>query len=313
MASRPSPPRLRETADLLALVRQRRAALPPQQQVVADLLVERLDESPFFSVPTLAERAGVSEATVVRVAQSLGFSGFSELKAALLELARKRLVGGSAARSGGAVEEGSDSLSTVTRLETSNLDRLSHGLDRTSFREAAIAISDAIHVFTFGLGLSAHLAELASYLLVQAGVRTSPLSVRFTSPSEQLVMLRDDDLLLVFSLPPYSRPTLDLLESASARRIQSLTITDRPTSPSSALATHTLAVPTHNLLFTNALAAVVTLVNALCVEVTRRRGGDGLRALSEINQILSENSEGAPPRKPAISRTASSRRGRSPR
>ncbi|HET9626520.1 MAG TPA: MurR/RpiR family transcriptional regulator, partial [Kofleriaceae bacterium] len=288
MASRP--PRLETPADLAALVRARSASLPPQQRAVADLLVERLDESPFFSVPTLAERAGVSEATVVRVAQRLGFSGFPELKAALLELVRARLAGGSPAPA----HAGTDALSAVTRLEADNLDRLQRGLDRTTFEAAAAALSSADHVFTFGAGLSAHLAELAAYLLVQAGVRTSALSVRFTSPSEQIIMLRPDDALIALSLPPYSRPTLDLLAAAAERAIPTVVITDKLTAPASSIARHALAVPTHNVLFTNALAAVVALINALGVEIARQRGGDGLRALSELNRILAADPDGAP-------------------
>ncbi|MBC7974044.1 MAG: MurR/RpiR family transcriptional regulator [Myxococcales bacterium] len=287
MARRPTP-RLREPADLLALVRERRPTLPPQQQVVADLLVERLDDSPFFSVPTLAERAGVSEATVVRVAQRLGFSGFPELKAALLELVRVRLAGSDAQPP----RTGTDALSAVTRLEAANLDRMLRSLDRRAFESAATALSDADHVFTFGAGLSAHLAELAAYQLVQAGVRTSPLSVRFTSPSEQLVVLRADDALLAFSLPPYSRPTLELLEDATARGLATVVVTDRATAPAASLARHALAVPTHNVLFTNALAALMVLINAFGVEIARQRGGNGLRALSEINRIVANDRDG---------------------
>ena len=294
-------PRLREPADLIALVRQRRATLPPQQQAVADLLVERLDESPFFSVPTLAERAGVSEATVVRVAQRLGFSGFPELKMALLELVRARLVGHDTVPT----RTATDALSAVTRLEASNLDRMLRSLDRSAFEAAAAALSGATHVFTFGVGLSAHLAELAAYQLIEAGVRTSALSVRFTSPSEQLVVLRPDDALLVFSLPPYSRPTLDLLESATARGIATVVVTDRATAPASSLARHALAVPTHNVLFTNALAALLVLINGFGVEIARQRGGDGVRALSEINRILATDRDlAAPGRRPRTQRRA---------
>ncbi len=290
---RRSPPRLAEPGDLLALVRRRRADLPPQQQVVADLLVERLDESPFFSVPTLAEQAGVSEATVVRVAQSLGFSGFAELKTALLELVRARLSGPRPAEE---PDRGRDALSAVARLEAGNLERLARGLDRRAFDEAAAALAAARHVFTFGVGVSAHLAELAAYQLVESGVRASALSVRFSSPREQLVVLGPDDALLAFSLPPYSRPTLDLLEDAQKRGLVSVVVTDRASAPAAGLATHALPAPTHNLLFTNAIAALVALVNALCVDLARRRGGEGLRALSELNRILADERSGPRPR-----------------
>ncbi|NJN64892.1 MAG: hypothetical protein HC882_08415, partial [Acidobacteria bacterium] len=40
-------------------------SLPPQQQIVAEHLLDHLSEAPFLSVPELAQRTGASEATIV--------------------------------------------------------------------------------------------------------------------------------------------------------------------------------------------------------------------------------------------------------
>ena len=110
------------------------------------------------------------------------------------------------------------------------------------------------------------------------------------------MVLGPDDALLAFSLPPYSRPTLELLEDAQKRGLVSVVVTDRASAPAAGLATHALPAPTHNLLFTNAIAALVALVNALCVDLARRRGGEGLRALSELNRVLADERPGPRPR-----------------
>ena len=66
-------------------------ALSRQQRLIADYLLDHLQEVPFLSVPQLAERAGASEATVVRFCRSIGFKGFSDMKMAVVESLREEL------------------------------------------------------------------------------------------------------------------------------------------------------------------------------------------------------------------------------
>jgi len=93
--------RISTESELRSLVVQRAADLPPQQRAIADYLLEHLQAVPFLSIPELAHRTGASEATVVRFAQRIGFTGFGELKAALVELLQTRL----ASASNGGTEE----------------------------------------------------------------------------------------------------------------------------------------------------------------------------------------------------------------
>ncbi|MEO1085824.1 MAG: MurR/RpiR family transcriptional regulator, partial [Acidobacteriota bacterium] len=265
-------------------------SLPGQQKAIAEYLLANLQEVPFLSVPALAKKVGTSEATVVRLAQRIGYSGFAEMKMALLELLRGSVLGESGAAQGGQSAE-DDVLGAVARLEAINLERTVDAIDRRAFRRAAAAIFKADHIFTFGLGISAHLAELASYLLVQIGLRTTTLSTRFSSPLEQLVGLRPSDLLLTFSFPPYSKQTLQMVEQLGDRSIPTLAITDRLTSPVATRARHVFAVRSDNMMFTNATAAATALLNALVTEVAVRHQGEAMEALSQINRILSEDRE----------------------
>ena len=63
---------------------QEQSDLTPQEQVVASFILENMKMIPSFSAQGLAGKSFTSKATVVRLCQKLGFSGFQEFKLQLL-------------------------------------------------------------------------------------------------------------------------------------------------------------------------------------------------------------------------------------
>ena len=58
------------------LLGDNRVRLTPAQQRVMRYIMDRYEEAIFLTASQLAKGAGVSEATVVRLAQALGFAGY---------------------------------------------------------------------------------------------------------------------------------------------------------------------------------------------------------------------------------------------
>jgi DNA-binding MurR/RpiR family transcriptional regulator len=277
--------------DFRSLVTRQAAALPRQQRSIAEYVLEHLTTVPFLSIPELARRVDVSEATVVRFAQRLGYPGFSELKMELVDILQDHLNLGN----GEAPEVIADDIvASVADLETSNIRRTVEALDRTLFTEVGEALFEASSVSTFGMGVSAHLAELAAYTLLQVGLRTHNLSTKFSSPLEQLVAAVPTDIVMVFSLPPYSRQGLDMLAAAGDLGIRTVAVTDRVTAPAARLAAWTLPVKSDNMMFTNAVAAVTVLLNALATEIATRHREESIAALSKINRVLDDDQDVLP-------------------
>lgn len=271
---------------LLAHVNQ----LSRQQRLIAEYLLDHLHEVPFLSVPQLAERSGASEATVVRLCKSIGFLGFSDMKMDVVESLREEMNAPDL-DDGSDPEPATDVLGAVAELERHNIQSTLDHIDRASFERVADLLYEADHIFTFGLGISAHLAELAAYLLTEHGLRANRFSTNFTSPREQLVTMREGDVLLAFSFPPYSRQTLEVLEEASGRGMKSVAVSDRLGAPAVPLASESLLVSTHGMTFTNATSSTNVLLNALVVEIASRHRGDTVDALSSINRILRNRSD----------------------
>ncbi len=265
------------------------ASLTPQQRVIAEYFLDHMQEIPFLSVPELAERTGTSEATVVRFCQRIGYSGYSDLKMALVDLAREEMKSSSGSDvDPGDDDAGKDFLGAMAKLEQHNIGRTLDSVDRRTFHQVAASLFKADHVFTFGLGISAYLADLAAYLFTEHGLRSTCLATRYTSPREQLVVLRPSDLVIAFSFPPYSRQTLEVLEESRDKGVPTVVVTDKTTAPGVPLARDALVVSSHGMSFNNATSSVNVLLNALVIEIASRHRGGTVDAISRINRILRE-------------------------
>ena len=276
--------------DFRKLIIDHNHLLPPQQQLLAEFLLQHLDEIPFFSVPVLSQRTKVSEATVVRFAQKIGFSGFSELKWELMEIYRKKGPGVSGVISDETFLSGHDTLSASGIQAVRNIQNTLKNIDKTLFRKLVSLLFKADHIYCFGMGVSSYLADLFSYQLVQIGLRSTSIPLRTTSPLEQMVPLRVTDLLAVFSFSPYSKSTIEMVKEATSRGIPSLAFCDKITAPVVKEATHALPVRTDNMMFTNSLASIIVVLNALVTEIAVRHG-DARDAVSKINAILDKETQ----------------------
>ena len=278
--------------DIKRLVVDHYESLPQQQKVVADYILAHLQEVPFLSVPELADRSGASEATIVRFAQRIGFDGYAALKEHLLAGVRERvaLPSGAAAELFARVPQ-DDTLRVVATQEIGNIEGSVNALDRETFGPAATMLYRADHVYAFGMGISSHLADLTTYMLTQIGLRATTLSLRFSSPLEPLVALRPSDCLFVYSFPPYSRATIEMMREASDRGIPCLAVTDRLTSPAAQLARVVLLVRSENMMYTNSVAAVSVLVNALATEIALRHQDSAAAAVTRITRILAQDKD----------------------
>lgn len=272
-----------EIPDLLKYILEHRDLLTRQQQKLASFILENMNEIPFLPVPVLARKSDVSEATVVRFSQRLGFDGFSGLKAAFVAHLHSRNQDTSAQPSG------ETTLDVVLGQEIANLQKCAVDNEQSVFMEVARRISSGQMVFCFGMGASSILAEYATYLFGQIGLRASALSNRHSAVMELLVTVRPGDHLCCFSFPPYSAPTIQLIKAARERGIATTAFCDRFSAPAARWADQCLVAPSEGMMFTNSLTALLALVNAIVTEVGKQRGTRTLEAVDFINKVLEED------------------------
>lgn len=239
-----------------------RAAMPSLRKSDAKVAQLVLDVPHWFldaTVAETAERAGVSQPTVIRFCAAIGFSGFQEFK---LRLAQTLAIGRSATHS---VISGADSLGSVTEkifeYTLSSLDWARQHLDRAALQAAVRLLSAARSIEFFGYGASGIVAEDAGQKFPLFGVpcRAQP---DFHQQIMAASMMRPGDLAVVISNTGRTRQIVEVAALARANGAKIIGLVGAE-GPISALCDATLLVET--LDNTNVYTPTTSRIAALVV------------------------------------------------
>jgi RpiR family carbohydrate utilization transcriptional regulator len=202
-----------------AYVRARIPFLVKSEARVLEALLAHEGDLEQLSVAELAEGAGASTATVVRAAQSLGFTGFSEL--------RDELVRDS--RSSGPDEpeaEGSvlSALDQTLQAGIDQINSMSAMLDRESFERAVDALTDAHRVLVVTMSDLAFLGQYAvlHFALVGRSAEAPPDVVTAHAVAS---LLEPGDVCVVIGYSGTNALTIRIAETASATGATVIAIT----------------------------------------------------------------------------------------
>ena len=246
----------------------RSASLPPAQRRIAQHVLETLPDAAFLSSSELAERAGVSQPSVTRLAASLGFTGHTEFRNAL-----RRSVLHSPGRATPLAT--TDAIAIAVNGEQANLATLRHELGNEVLNSASLQMSTSHPLGILGIRASAALAQYTGYF-----ARRVHSDVRVMSDGAAL----EDDLLqlhsaggstvLAFVMPRYPLATLRALDYADQLGLHTIVVVDNPLAPFADKADVILTAPVGSgLVFDSHAAAVVlamSLIHAMAAHTPER-------------------------------------------
>lgn len=181
----------------------------------------------FQSTEAIAAGAEVNQASVVRFAQKLGYSGFVELRGALRDKVRdttspaqrlRKLVD-TPDRKGG-------SLAAHLAHQADALAIAATTLSDRAFEDAADALAAARTVYVFASGHATALAELALRRLSRIGCHVVDLRGATRDVIERVARMNADDVLLAFAFRTPSRHLAVLLDIAVEREAAIVALTD---------------------------------------------------------------------------------------
>ena len=265
--------------------------LPKNQKKVADFIIENFDHIPFQNVQNVSKSTSASVATIVRFAQRIGFSGFSEMREQIAENLKNHIQSKEIFSLVNKEELAGDTLTAVANQDIKNINDSLHLIERKNFNLATNMLLKANRVYTIGLGISNLLAQILAYQLSQVGIDS--VSFRHDSAyfQEQLIYATKEDVLVAFSFPPYSKETIETAKLAKKMNIKVVSITNRSASPITLYSSVSLCVQSENMLFTNSFAAISVLINALSTECAvrdKKRAEETLELMNDISDKLNQ-------------------------
>jgi DNA-binding MurR/RpiR family transcriptional regulator len=259
--------------------------LPKNQKKIAEFFLENFDHISFLTVQKVAEATSTNVAAVVRFAQSIGFSGFSEMRDEIVATLQNRLQSNNVFPSISSSKLVHDTLTTVANQDIANISDTLNLNERENYSKVIDLIINSERVFTVGLGISHLLAEIITYQLNQVGIFSNVLTNNQSTFMEQILFMNKKDLIITLSFPPYSKTTIEAVKYAHEKKIKIVSLTNKKSSPISFFSDVSLIIRSENLLFTNSFAAISVLINAIVTECALKNKSKATKWLSELKNI----------------------------
>jgi len=263
--------------DLIRLIHERHDEMSKSYQRIAVYLTQNPNDVAVMSLNAIADVCGVHASSFVRFAQMLGYNGFKELqtlfqkrlstaapgfearvKALEAELSNRGNAGGGAFLHDLVLRD----IATLQELLT---DILPETIDKAV---AMMEVADTIYLV--GQLRSAPIVELMRYILTMLGKRVVLLDASGGLATHMVRAVRSSDLLFAVSFRFYATEVVNIVESAAAKGVPIIAISDSTLSPLAKNATVLFPIPEHQYTFSRSLAAPMCLAQALTVALAAK-------------------------------------------
>lgn len=239
----------------------------------------------FSSIGQLAQKLGISEATISRFVRHVGCRDFKELKQVVMQQAAAEAGGPAAKMAQTLSREEPFTAAGWLRLQQQYLEKTLEELDEAAFQEAVQAILSARRVLIHAKSASASLGQLLLFRLRRLGIPVLLLPSGGSEVLEGLAQAGAGDLVVLFSFSKVSREGRMILDYQKKAGYQTLAFCSRTYIPEEEQASIQLFVYRGEPREYHSMTAAAALVDGLVVEVSRQMGAASVQALSQLHQL----------------------------
>ncbi len=276
--------------DLLTLLGEKMSEFSKGQKKIANYLIEHFDKAAYMTASKLGEATGVSESTVVRFADEIGFNGYPQMQRALQEVSRNMLTAVQRMEVASSNIDADDVLNKVLHSDIEKIRKTLEEIDKSDFDNAVDAITNARQIYIIGTGSSAALASFLSFYLnhIFDNIRVVS-SASISDVFENILSIGEGDVLIGLSFPRYSNRTVKAMRYAADKNATVIAMTDSKSSPIAKYAHHLLIARSDMASFVDSLVAPLSLINALIVSLGLRRKEEVSDKLQKLEELWQEN------------------------
>jgi DNA-binding MurR/RpiR family transcriptional regulator len=260
--------------------------LTKSEKRIANYLRKNQEESAFLSAGEIADRLGLSEATLVRFARTLGFSSYPAMRTILQEAFRHRVTHSTRLRS--RLDDLREAGDIFDRLVVSEIDYLTLSLEtieRQSLNRAVEMIRSRKRIFIFGVGPSVSLVNLMEIRLGRFGWQIVPLTTAGREMLEPLLLMTDQDLLFVICFFDISGALQLILDYANEIKCPVIMLTDTLGSIIGDKADVVLSAKRGPVSEFHSLVVPMTIINTLLLAVAQEDQGYVMTNLDKLDQM----------------------------
>lgn len=274
------------------LVKRIENALPKMSKGhkrIASFILEHYDKAAYMTASKLGAKVGISESTVVRFADELGFDGYPDLQHSLREIVRNKLT--TLQR----IEIANDRIGNsdiLDKVVCSDIDKLRITLDKINhdhFNNAVDAIVKAENIYIVGMRSSSTIASFMSFYfnLIFDNVK-QVIGSSGSEIFENIMRITDKDVMIGISFPRYSKRSINAVQYAKSQGAHIIALTDSSISPIAELADSLLLAESDMASFVDSLVAPLSIINAIIVAAGMKKKDEVSNTFKRLEKIWDE-------------------------
>jgi len=277
---------------LHSLILKKNLHLTGAQKRIVKYIMDHYDDVLFMTCFKLSRNVGVSETSIIRLAQTFGFKGYPGMLRYLRTNLKSRLS--TVIRLEKSISHGSSVADVFTNNIRQDIINLTNTLKEMPFaalQEAVDSILAARCVYFIGMR-GAH----APALILSIYLRFLNRNVVLVTPGygdiwNNIYSIGKEDLAVAISIPRYYRLTVELLEYAHKKGAKTGAITDSALSPLAPYAGWILPVHCHLDSFIESYTAAVSVASALVTAVSMKNPEETMAELRKHEDLWKEKKD----------------------
>jgi DNA-binding MurR/RpiR family transcriptional regulator len=261
-----------------------------RQKKIAHYILKNYDKAAFLTAAKMGKEVGVSESTIVRFADLLGYDGFPELQDTLQDMVKEQLTTvNQLKRSIHKVYKDKNILYQILQSDIENLEKTMREISISAFEKLVSYILEAEAIYIVGLrtATSVSLFFYQALSLFLRNVRS--VNYGMEGLFEQIEDINKGDLLIVISFPRYTKVTVEILDLAIKKGAKTAAITDNVISPIAQKADLALIASSDLNSFVNSFTAPLSVVNAIVTAVSIKKGKQTFEKLTALEDIYAQH------------------------
>ncbi len=276
-----------QTDALQQAIVQRLAHLSPELKRAADYILSNSDTVAMQSLRQTAKQSLIKPATFSRLARSLDFEGFEELRNLCRDEVRMRsrsFAEKASALQHSGIASDTSFLRRHAAASVENIDRLVETIDDSRLARIVETLVRARTVVLIGALSSAALIDYLGYSAQMALANWHVVMGSHRSMAMALPEIGGDDAVLVLSQQPYARTAVAAARQAKDRGAAVVAIVDSYSAPVADFANEVVFAPTASPHFFASEVSTVLFLEALLSLVVQRSGQKAQRRIAEVEQ-----------------------------
>lgn len=258
------------------------------QKTIATYFMDNLDTIAFYTLENLALEIGVSTTTVIRFAQLMGYSGYSDMQKDIQSIVRNKVTLPERL-SAATTHTNQDTLLINTfRNDISNINNTLKVLSENDLEKTLDAIINSQNTFIIGLRSSFALAHYTASRLGQIKENVRLIQSAGMAYPEEIIGAKSGDVCIAFLFPRYSKTAANIVSWFKKKGVTVILFTSQSHVAVDSYGDIILPCYINSFSFKNSFAAPICLINYISNAIAFKDYERAMKTLKQTEEILNQ-------------------------